>query len=393
MKTPFRSFIRHNTNAHAQHQTLLQLLSLEEALVAAGLVRPSDQNTSLKSLYNLLYSSKPFAFLLHKAKLDIADNVPCDISLQFPRTHRVRLFKLCVLAVLHAHNGIFQAFVNSGYLKSINKRLVSVFTLFHLCLRSSPQIARLAIAMDPETKWPNPFFFASAENYAEGAILRKMSPFYPVHYATYTSFLLIKDPTRSFVDREAFVFPADLFCIRDDLAAFEHVATLHPHAIKLSSLAFYLTTSCKIGLKLFYYNAEVPHNALQYHTEKGNHDMVALIVEVRRGKGARATMSTETELDDPGEPKSQRTGEILKNLTWMRKYVWSEKDVGSFFHVSKTERAQRFIKKLDTKVKQHSIDKDYALLCVLKGIYKNKDVKGHNPMVFLFDAFGDLIKF
>lgn len=465
------------------------LQSLESSYVSAGVAKSADQNTSLKSLYNILYSTKPFSFPLHKTKLDIVDNVPSRISLRFPVTHRVRIFKLCILSVLHSNHEIFQSFVSSGYLKNINKRLVSIFTLFHLCLRSSRQIVQLAISMEPETKWPNPLFFTkpcrvsktesrglssgepktgsgprrqrAEHDYSDWdtftLLLRKLSPFYPILYSTYNQLLCIRSPGRPWVPRNSFVFPLDLLCIRNDLDVFSYVVTTHPHAIKLSPLSFYLTTSCRIGLKLFYYNNEVPENALHYHAMRGNYDMVALILEIRKElnrknrdgdtpamlsarnrnfhtlsllmkKGAEDTSAPGTgvqagtaafgraeggaengELDvhtvvemenfltsEGGRAfteSAKSTSDVLEGLGWMRRHVWNKKDVGTFFHLSNTEKAKRFMRKLGAGIKEHSFNKDYSLLCVLKSIYKNRDVRAHNPMEYLFDAFGNLINF
>lgn len=479
----FSSFILSDTKAHAQHQHLLHLQGLESSYVSAGIAKSVDQNTSLKSLYNILYSSRPFSFPLHKATLDIIDNVPCRITLRFPVSHRVRLFKLCILSVLHADHEVFHSFASSGYLKNINKRLISVFTLFHLCLRSSHHIVQLAISMDPETKWPNPLLFikpyrapekagespGSTESPSRGPessysygnwatfthLFRRLSPFYPVLYSTYNQLLSLKNPRRTWVHRDTFLFPLDLSCIRGDTVTFNYIVTTYPHAIKLSPLSFYLTSSCKMGLKLFYYNNEVPENALHYHATRGNYDMVALILEVRKELNKKnkygetpATLSARNRNfhtlsllmeksneaaqrlppreDEPGhrtailsqveseasvfewdaqtfaemkkflfsEAASARsTDDVLKNLNWMRRHVWNEKDTGTFFHLSNTEKARRFMRKLGTGIKQHNFNKDYSLLCILKSIYKNRDVRAHNPMEYLFDAFGDLINF
>lgn len=499
----FRSFILSDAKAHIQHKMLLQLLALEEAYFAAGVARRFDQNTSLKSLYNLLYSSKSFGFALHKACLDMADNLPCSIALHFPATHRVRLFKACVLSVLHSNHDIFNAFVSSGYLKNINKRLISIFTLFHLCLRSSYSIVKLAVEMDPEIKWPNPLFFikpshAQKAKVAGGSVrlwhpqyqtkegdysysnwnsftllFQKLSPFYPVHYSTYTCFLLLKYPSRSYVQKDTFVFPHDLSCIRNDMITFNYIVATYPHVVKLSPLSFYLTTSCKIGLKLFYYNNEIPRSSLHYHSMKGNYEMVALILEVK-GELNREDKYGETPAmlsaksnnfrtlsllmgEDSGGPKkviagpgkdtgggkspclkkcaapgegdtpvingaeagempsiwrngvcesTERDSEryssaepaksvtsVLKNLNWMRRHVWNERDVGTLFHMSNTDKARRFMRKLCTDTKMCGLESDHAFLAVLKEIYKNRDVKAHNPVEYLFDAFGNLIRF
>lgn len=497
----FRSFILTDAKAHIQHKMLLQLLALEETYVAAGVARRFDQNTSLKSLYNLLYSSKSFGFALHKACLDMVDNLPCSLALHFPATHRVRLFKACVLSVLHSNCDIFKAFVSSGYLKNINKRLVSVFTLFHLCLRSSYAIVKLAVEMDPEIKWPNPLFFIkpshSQKAQAAGTdagvrlwhpqyqtkegdysysnwnsftlLFQKLSPFYPVHYSTYTSFLLLKYPSRSYVQKDTFVFPHDLSCIRNDMITFNYIVATYPHVVKLSPLSFYLTTSCKIGLKLFYYNNEIPRSSLHYHAMKGNYEMVALILEVRGelnsedkygetpamlsaksnnfhtlsllmgkdsgsarrvvagpGKDAGGGRSPclresaapgggstpiadgaeigkmasiwrngaqgDTERHGSAEPAKSVTS-VLKNLNWMRRHVWNEKDVGTLFQLSNTDKARRFMRKLRTDTRTCNLESDHAFLAVLREIYKNRDVKAHNPIEYLFDAFGNLIGF
>lgn len=495
----FRSFILSDAKAQIQHKTLLQLLALEEAYVAAGITRRFDQNTSLKSLYNLLYSSKSFGFALHKACLDMVDNLPCSLPLHFPATHRVRLFKACVLSVLHSNRDIFKAFVSSGYLKNINKRLISVFTLFHLCLRSSCSIVKLAVEMDPEIKWPNPLLFIkpshsqrtktadadvgvrlwhpqyqtkeddySYSNWNSFTLLfQKLSPFYPVHYSTYTSFLLLKYPSRTYVQKDTFVFPHDLSCIRNDMITFNYIVATYPHVVKLSPLSFYLTTSCKIGLKLFYYNNEIPRSSLHYHAMKGNYEMVALILEVKgelnkedkygetpamlsaksnsfrtlsllmgkdpgstkkvvagpgkdtgRGKspclresatpgGGNITIADSAEIgempsiwkngvheDTQGDSMRYGTAEpaksvtsVLKNLNWMRRHVWNEKDVGTLFQLSNTEKARRFMRKLRTDTKTCELENNHALIAMLKEIYKNRDVKAHNPAEYLFDAF------
>lgn len=407
----FRSFIKNDSKIHQQHLSLLILLSTEDSCIKSGIIKPADQNTSLKSLYSLLYAQKSSSFSLHRAKLDLVDGVPCKFDLNFSSSNRARLFKLCILCILHSDHQVFQSFVRCGYLKNINKRLISIFTLFHLCLKSSYQIIKLAIEMDPEIKWPNPLFFLNKyKNSTSGKLenscnnterwkifsilLKRLSPFYPIHYTTYTRFLSLKTKKTSYTTKDTFIFPHDLFCIINDQLALNYIATTHSHVIKLSPISFYLTNSCKIGLKLFYYNNPVPKTSLSYHQSKGNFEMVALITELSKSPEKNATLEERTHaISKDNGTKSESANEIFKNLRWMRRNAWAEKDRSTLFYISKTEKACKFMKKLVAENKHHSFNRDYALLCVLRDIYKNKDIASHNPVEYLFDAFGNLIKF